>query len=119
MACVKCSKVINKDESAVSCDSCARMVHRDCSDLSDSELRVMDLKGKRVLKYYCEECQMGIKLVPKLIAKVDQFLVLLPSGRRWRRIQGEKFPIILAVCSKRVLTGVAGKSPRILSAMNH
>nr|CAI5860343.1 unnamed protein product [Callosobruchus analis] len=47
------------------------MVHRDCSDLSASELRVMDLKGKRVLKYYCEECQMGIKLVPKLIAKVE------------------------------------------------
>nr|CAI5832292.1 unnamed protein product [Callosobruchus analis] len=71
MTCVKCSKVINNDESAVSCDSCARMVHRDCSDLSASELRVMDLKGKRVLKYYCEECQMGVKLVPKLIAKVE------------------------------------------------
>lgn len=32
----------------------------------------MDLKGKIVLRFYCENCQSGIKFIPKLLAKEYQ-----------------------------------------------
>uniref|UniRef100_A0A6P7H4F1 Uncharacterized protein LOC114346868 isoform X1 n=1 Tax=Diabrotica virgifera virgifera TaxID=50390 RepID=A0A6P7H4F1_DIAVI len=32
----------------------------------------MDLKGRRLLKFYCEDCHSGIKLIPKLLVKIDK-----------------------------------------------
>lgn len=69
MECMKCK--ITKGDSVILCDSCQRSTHRDCSGLSASELKVMDLKGKRYLKFYCEDCQNGVKLIPKLLVKID------------------------------------------------
>lgn len=71
MVCIKCKGIINKDVAVVYCDSCNRVVHRECSDLNASELKVMDLKGKRMLRFFCDDCQAGVKLIPTLIAKVD------------------------------------------------
>nr|CAI5823155.1 unnamed protein product [Callosobruchus analis] len=68
MVCVKCKTRLSEDDSVLACDNCTRLVHRDCSGLSVSEFRVMDLKAKRLLKYYCDDCQMGVKLFPKFIA---------------------------------------------------
>lgn len=81
MVCANCEQTL-KDKDIIMCDSCSRAVHRECSDLNASELKVMDLKGKRVLRYYCEDCQAGIKLIPKLLTKVDQLeaeLMLIKS----------------------------------------
>lgn len=81
MVCANCKQNL-KDKDIIMCDSCGRAVHRECSDLNASELKVMDLKGKRVLRYYCEDCQSGLKLIPKLLAKVDQLeaeLLLMKS----------------------------------------
>ncbi|CAH2021030.1 unnamed protein product [Acanthoscelides obtectus] len=34
----------------------------------------MALKGKRLLKFYCDDCLLGIRLVPKLNQKVDNLI---------------------------------------------
>lgn len=70
MECVKCK---NKDDSpSLICDGCGNVVHRSCSSLTSSELKVMDLKGSRILKFYCEECADGIKMLPKLCKIISQ-----------------------------------------------
>lgn len=70
MECVTCKT--KNGEPVLLCDSCQRSTHRECSGLSASELKVMDLKGRRFLKFYCEDCQNGIKLIPKLLIKIDK-----------------------------------------------
>lgn len=70
MECVTCKR--KTGEPCIFCDSCERSTHRECTGLTASELKVMDLKGKRILKFYCEDCQSGIKLIPKLMVKIDQ-----------------------------------------------
>ncbi|KAJ8963199.1 hypothetical protein NQ318_018665 [Aromia moschata] len=37
-----------------------------------SEIKVMELKGKRILKFMCEECQSGLMQVPKLLQAIDE-----------------------------------------------
>lgn len=57
----------------VSCDSCARLFHKKpCSGLNASEIKVMELKGSRQLKFFCIDCQNGLKVVPQLIKAVDE-----------------------------------------------
>lgn len=70
MECVTCK--CTTGEPCLFCDSCQRSTHRECTGLNASELKVMDLKGKRLLKFYCEDCQNGIKLIPKLLVKIDK-----------------------------------------------
>lgn len=70
MECIKC-KTANS-EPHITCDSCERAVHTQCSGLNATELKVMSLRGKRGLRFYCEECELGVKLVPKLIKKLDE-----------------------------------------------
>lgn len=31
----------------------------------------INLRGKRILKFYCEDCQNGVRLIPKLLVKID------------------------------------------------
>nr|CAI5835954.1 unnamed protein product [Callosobruchus analis] len=70
MECMKCK--ITNNEPSFHCDSCDGLVHHDCSGLSTSELKVMTLRSRRILKYYCDECQLGLKLIPKLSKKLEQ-----------------------------------------------
>nr|CAH7715802.1 unnamed protein product [Callosobruchus chinensis] len=32
----------------------------------------MTLRSRRILKYYCDDCQLGLKLLPKLVKKVEE-----------------------------------------------
>nr|CAI5860877.1 unnamed protein product [Callosobruchus analis] len=71
---IKCSKCREcNNEPVVYCDSCERAVHTECSELSASELKVMSLKNKGTLKYFCEDCLAGVRAVPTLIKKIDEF----------------------------------------------
>lgn len=70
MKCIKCGNVDNKP--FLKCDGCERPVHSECSGLNASELKVMGLKGSRLLKFYCEDCTTGVRLVPQLIKKLDE-----------------------------------------------
>nr|CAI5817660.1 unnamed protein product [Callosobruchus analis] len=69
MECIKCRK--SDPEPMLSCDGCERPIHHDCSNLSASELKIMALRSKRMLRFYCEDCLTGVKLVPTLIKNVD------------------------------------------------
>ena len=43
---------------AVFCDSCHRPLHKKpCSGLNASEIRVMELRGTRMLRYHCKVCR--------------------------------------------------------------
>lgn len=72
MVCFICENPINKEGNFVVCDKCGRMVHRDCSALNASELKVVDLKGKRLLKFYCNECQSGVKVISGLTDRISE-----------------------------------------------
>ncbi|CAG9760003.1 unnamed protein product [Ceutorhynchus assimilis] len=70
--CSECKLVITALDS-VSCDSCSRLFHKKvCSGLNASEIKVMELKGARQLKFFCPECQSGMKMVPTLIKAVEE-----------------------------------------------
>jgi PHD-finger len=69
MECIKCK--VSDNDAIIQCDGCNRYIHTECSELNASELKVMGLKGKRLLKFYCEDCTFGVRLVPELIKKVD------------------------------------------------
>lgn len=70
MSCLKCNEPIT-DIQFCECDGCKQKIHHACSDLSTTELRCMTLKN-RTLKYLCQVCQEGLRLVPLLKAKVDE-----------------------------------------------
>lgn len=71
MSCLKCRNDIG-NEDRISCDGCERQTHVKCSSLNANEIKVMTLRGgKRTLKFYCDDCLEGIRLVPKLLQKID------------------------------------------------
>lgn len=72
MLCLTCNLDTKDSSAAINCDSCSRSLHTKCSGLTSSELRVMELKGKRSLKFFCSECQEGFLQVPKLIKIVSE-----------------------------------------------
>lgn len=72
MDCFKCNLVADGEKNVFFCDSCERVLHRECSGLSPTEIRVMDLKGKRMLKFFCSECQEGLSRVPKMYKIIDK-----------------------------------------------
>lgn len=61
----------NKNGNVLLCDSCKGGLCQQCSDLSASELRCMELK-KRKLIFLCQECENGFKQVPLLIKKINE-----------------------------------------------
>lgn len=72
MKCLICNISDSNEDSFILCDSCNRSVHKKCSGLNASEIRVMELKNKRTLKYHCEDCIKGLLMVPKLLKSIDE-----------------------------------------------
>lgn len=70
MPCLKCRS--NNEGESIICDGCDRRIHVSCSSLSANEVKVMTLRGgKRTLKFFCDDCLEGIRIVPKLLQKLD------------------------------------------------
>lgn len=65
-ACFKCNVQFGDGDRFAECDGCRLRFHYDCTDLTGSEIRVMELKNKRSLKYFCDACQEGLRLIPVL-----------------------------------------------------
>lgn len=53
--CSTCKKPPDKDTYA--CDHCKESYCQDCSKLSSTETRVLQLKNNRILKFICKKCQ--------------------------------------------------------------
>lgn len=75
MECLKCKN--NNSSPTVQCDSCQRTIHTECSGLSASELKVMSLRGKRSLKFFCDNCLEGLSMLPKLNKRMDELQVTI------------------------------------------
>lgn len=70
--CTECKLNITNNSDAVFCDSCNRSFHKKpCSALNASEIKVMELKGSRQLRFFCKDCQKGFLQVPALMKAVD------------------------------------------------
>lgn len=76
MDCVKCKK---KNVSYVICDACENSLCLDCTDLSASELKVLDLKKKRIMKFYCENCEDLILQFVNLSSYSQKNLLNMPQ----------------------------------------
>lgn len=73
MHCLKCKVDEVNTKLLTNCDSCKRAIHKlVCSGLNSSEIRVIELKGQRTLKYLCEDCQSGLLQVPSILTAIDQ-----------------------------------------------
>lgn len=69
--CLKCDEILGDQRNAVACDSCDRKMHRNCSGLTASEMKVMDLRNNRQLKFFCQDCLEGLAAVPKLLKQMS------------------------------------------------
>lgn len=56
MECDVCKKKDNPNLKIYLCDGCHKGNCMKCSNLTSSETRVLDLKGGRVMKFYCQKC---------------------------------------------------------------
>lgn len=65
--CSKCNKIGN----IILCDNCKCKVCQQCSELSASEVRCIELK-KRKLIYLCQTCETGFKQVPVLTRRIEE-----------------------------------------------
>lgn len=69
MECLKCKHNDFDSSNLLFYDGCQSLVHRKCSNLSATELKMMDFK-QRVLRFFCSDCQESLSHVPKLIKEV-------------------------------------------------
>lgn len=65
--CGKC----NQGE-AFACDSCKKFLCAQCAELTASEAKCLQLKGKRRLIFLCSDCEGGFWKVPVLIKEVNE-----------------------------------------------
>lgn len=78
--------VCKKKERVVLCDGCASGICIKCSKLTASEIKVLELKGSRVMKFYCTRCtqfetntllQKMIEDKNNIISSKDEIIALL------------------------------------------
>lgn len=67
MKCIKCG---NSDPYA--CDSCKRFFCAQCAELTASEIKCLQLKGKRKLIFLCQDCESGFWKVPSIIKELNE-----------------------------------------------
>nr|CAI5851820.1 unnamed protein product [Callosobruchus analis] len=69
--CVKCKK--NDDINTIfPYKTCNKLLCSTCGELTASEVKCLQLKSKRKLKYYCEAFEEGLSKVPILIKEVAE-----------------------------------------------
>ncbi|KAK7861761.1 hypothetical protein R5R35_010784 [Gryllus longicercus] len=70
--CPVCDLLCNDDsEKSFVCDSCGNPYHVSCAGLSTSEVKCLESK-KRVLKFFCPECEQGFKALPQVLSKLNK-----------------------------------------------
>lgn len=69
MECNSCKQTTRTFE----CDNCSHNLCKTCSKLTSSEVKVMDL-GKRVMKFYCRECEdlETLKILSSLVQSKNE-----------------------------------------------
>lgn len=111
MSCIKCGST-DDSNSMLFCDSCNRNIHKKCSGLSASEIKVMELKGKRLLKFYCEDCMAGLLQVPKLLKLVDDLKSEVQT------LKNNSFPVTNTI-DEEMLNEINERNKRSTNIMFH
>ncbi|KAG5886395.1 hypothetical protein JTB14_025570 [Gonioctena quinquepunctata] len=104
-SCTECKEKFNpniRDE--IKCNSCSRSFHYKCSGLGGSKLKVMELKTKRKLQFFCDDCQQGLKILPTLLAKIEKLTSEVEALRTQptRVINEETFFVEISERQKRM-----------------
>ncbi|CAH1957455.1 unnamed protein product [Acanthoscelides obtectus] len=69
--CIKCKTEFHGDNGYYKCDLCFGSVHKDCVNLTSSEVRCMPLQ-KRVLLLICDECKQLIARMPYMVKMMEE-----------------------------------------------
>lgn len=78
--CMKCDIKITDSKFAL-CDSCKRPNHYVCAEISTTEQRSLQLKGKRRLKFFCDDCEKGLSVLPEVLSVVSSLKAEIKSLR--------------------------------------
>lgn len=69
--CTTCREIINEaDNQFYKCDSCLRKIHKDCVNLTASEVKCMPLQ-KRMLLLICTDCRKLLVRLPYIVKLLD------------------------------------------------
>ena len=90
--CFKCNNVFGDTVKCVQCDGCKLRFHYDCTELASSEIRPIELKTERSLKYFREVCQEGLRLTPILQRRIETLETSLAS---LEKLMNSKFDEII------------------------
>lgn len=63
MDCHICKQTKVKNKDLFECDGCDESVCTKCSRISATEVRVLQLSGPRILKFYCRKCLCGESMI--------------------------------------------------------
>lgn len=67
----KCSKCDAEDQKETyNCDNCKKILCRRCSELSETEIRCISLK-KRRLTFFCKDCENGVMCIPDILKQLE------------------------------------------------
>lgn len=72
--CNICNIQFSELDIPVKCDSCSLSAHSKCAGLSATEVKCLSLKN-RSLKYFCDNCDQGLKELPELKLLIKKLLV--------------------------------------------
>jgi hypothetical protein len=67
--CLKCNSTVI-DGLYYLCDGCHGPICSDCNGLTASEIKCMQLKGKRALKFLCNSCVDGFQMLPVIVKRL-------------------------------------------------
>ncbi|KAJ3661635.1 hypothetical protein Zmor_006023 [Zophobas morio] len=59
--CCECGKNVK----SFGCDACKKIFCKDCGDLSETEIRALDLKNRK-MRFFCQRCGDAMALIPQL-----------------------------------------------------
>lgn len=79
--CMLCTLLISDSKYAL-CDSCKRPNHYSCADISTTEQRTLQLKGKRRLKFFCDDCEKGLSALPEVLSAVSSLKLEINSLKK-------------------------------------
>ncbi|KAK7866250.1 hypothetical protein R5R35_004074 [Gryllus longicercus] len=78
--CSICNILIHDLKYAI-CDSCKRPNHYKCAVLSTTEQRCLELKVSRRVKFYCDDCEKGLQVLPQVLSTLSALKLEINSLR--------------------------------------
>ena len=86
--CITCALTI-EDPKYAKCDSCSWPQHYICAKLSTTEQRCLESKTRRRVKFYCEDCEKGLRVLPEVLSTLSSLKaeILLLKDEKSKQIR--------------------------------